>query len=307
MEKLLTTKDLAAAIGASESSMRRWTDSGAIRTSRTVGGHRRITLSEAIRFIRETRATLVRPDVLGLGAVVTSAGADDQDESHTTDLFNALNDGDAARCRGLVLGMYLGGRSLAGIFDGPLGRAIQRVGELWQHGPAGILVEHRASDICLQVVSELRRLIPPLPEGEAPVAIGGAPQGDPYVLPSMMVAAVLAGEGYREVNFGPHTPVELLADAAESRGAKLVWLSVSVSIDPAAAGLRREIEALTARLRERDAHLVLGGRHVAAHAPQRAAPNVHVLQTLAELTAFARGVRPAPTTAAAAPADLPKT
>src|SRR5687768_220140 len=160
MEKVLTTKELAEAIGASESSMRRWTDSGAIRTSRTVGGHRRIPLSEAIRFIRETRATLVRPDVLGLGAgPLTPAGTDD--ESATVELFAALNDGDAARCRALVLGQYLGGRSLAGIFDGPLGRAMHRVGELWQHAPAGILVEHRATDICLQIVAELRRLIPP--------------------------------------------------------------------------------------------------------------------------------------------------
>src|SRR3954469_4133419 len=75
MEKLLTTNDVAMAIGASESSLRRWTNSGAIRTHRTVGGHRRIPLSEAIRFIRETGATVVRPDLLGFPGADASAGA----------------------------------------------------------------------------------------------------------------------------------------------------------------------------------------------------------------------------------------
>lgn len=302
MEKLLSTKDLAAAIGASESSLRRWTDSGAIRTSRTVGGHRRIPLSEAVRFIRETRATLVRPDVLGLGAELALApsgeGGGDEDAARAEAVFRALSDGDAAACRAHVLGMYIAGRSVASIFDGPLGRAMHRVGELWQHGPAGILVEHRASDIAWQVVADLRRLIPPPAPSDpaaaaAPVAIGGAPAGDPYALPSMMAAAVLAGEGYVEVNFGPNTPIAPLADGAAERGARLVWLSVSVPAD-AAGPLRRDVETLGARLRERDAHLVVGGRHAAGVSPQRPAPNVHVLQTMAELAAFARGIRPAP-------------
>ena len=205
-----------------------------------------------------------------------------------------------------MLGLYLGGSSLAAIFDGPLGRAMTRIGELWQHGPAGILVEHRASDICLQTVNELRRLLPPPPGGDAnaadrlPVAVGGAPQGDPYVLPSLMVAAVLADAGYREVNFGPHTPVGLLADAADSRGARLVWLSASVPPE-AKSSARRDVEALAARLHKRDAHLVIGGRHAADLVPRPAPPNVHVLHTLAELVAFTRGAKPA---AAAAGRDV---
>src|SRR4051794_17870331 len=63
---LLTPKELADAIGASESSLRRWVDGGRLRISRTAGGHRRIPVEEAVRFIRETGATLVRPEMLGL-------------------------------------------------------------------------------------------------------------------------------------------------------------------------------------------------------------------------------------------------
>src|SRR5215207_7047998 len=145
MEKLLTTKELADAIGASESSLRRWTNSGAIRTSRTVGGHRRIPLSEAIRIIRESGATVVRPELLGLPTVA------------------------AAGVTGQVVGMYLGGAGPAAMFDGAVGGAMRRVGELWRHESRGIFLEHRATDLCLRAVAQLRQVLPP-PAADAPAA-----------------------------------------------------------------------------------------------------------------------------------------
>src|SRR5688500_2338784 len=165
MERLLTTKELAEAIGASESSLRRWTDGGAIRTSRTVGGHRRIPLSEAIRFIRETRATVLRPQVLGLDASLATAaplnGEGPSDAKAAEALYQALKDGDAAAANAQVLARYLGGTPLAAVLDGPVARAMHRLGELWKHDDRGILIEHRATDICVQAVNHLRQLIGP--------------------------------------------------------------------------------------------------------------------------------------------------
>ena len=287
MEKLLTTKELADAIGASESSLRRWTNSGAIRTSRTVGGHRRIPLSEAVRFIRESRATVVRPQALGLPAAPRDAGPSAGGAGAEESLYAALSAGDGATARGEVLSLYLGGASLAAIFDGPVGRAMHRVGELWLHGPRGILAEHRATDIVLQAVNALRQLLAP-PDKDAPAAVGGAPAGDPYLLPSIMAAAVLAEAGFRETNYGPHTPLDALADAAEEQGASIVWLSVSATDD--AAALRRGVDKLARRVARRDGRLVVGGRHAADVVP-RPLPGVHVLSSMAELAAFTRGAR----------------
>ena len=285
MEKLLTTRELAEAIGASESSMRRWTNSGAIQTSRTVGGHRRIPLSAAIRFIRESRATVVRPHALGLGDAAWRGGEEAGQDGGEEALCQALMNGEAGRARGQVLAMYLGGTGLAAIFDGPVGRAMHRVGELWQHDKRGVLVEHRATDICLQVVNQLRQLLPPA-AASAPAAVGGAPQGDPYLLPSMMAAAVLAEAGYRATSFGADTPLEVLARAAEEQKAALVWLSVSVAGQE--AQLRRAVRQLAGKLSQQDARLVLGGRHAAPLLP-RNTPNVHLLATMSELAAFTRG------------------
>jgi MerR family transcriptional regulator, light-induced transcriptional regulator len=287
MEKLLTTKDLAEVIGASESSLRRWTDSGAIRTSRTVGGHRRIPLSEAVRFIRESNATIIRPELLGLPEVLptmdaSGAGAVDEE------IYQALRDGESARARGQILGLYLGGATLAAIFDGPVGRTMHRIGELWEHDARGILIEHRAADICLQAIGQLRQLLAPA-GAAAPATVGGSPPGDPYLLPSIMAATVLAEAGYRETNFGPDTPFEVLAMAAREQKANLVWLSVS-TVDQKGR-LQRGVEELSRRLLEQNANLIIGGRHAAA-ALTHASPNVHVLQTMSELAAFVRGAKP---------------
>ena len=231
MEKLLTTSELAEAIGASESSMRRWTNSGVIRTARTAGGHRRIALSEAIRFVRESGATVLRPELLGLpGLPSTQQGKTLGSRSLERQLFEMLRAGDAAAASGCITSLFLNGLSVASICDGAIQEAMQRIGELWREDPRGILVEHRAMDISLHAVSGLKQMIGH-PAPNAPIALGAAPEGDPYLLPSMMAGAVLAEAGYRDINFGPETPPELLARAAEDNKARLVWLSVKSVAD----------------------------------------------------------------------------
>jgi len=286
MEKLLTTKELGEAIGASPSSMRRWTNSGAIRTARTVGGHRRIALSEAIRFVRQSKATVVRPDLLGLPDLPsTPAGEPLGERSLENRFYEALRTGDAKTATGCMSGLFLSGVSVPSICDGAVRSAMQRIGELWREDVRGILIEHRATTICLHALGVLRQMIGE-PAASAPVALGGAPDGDPYLLPSMMAGCVLAESGYRDVNFGPETPLELLANAAEENKAAVVWLSVKSVADR--AKLLREINDLAGRLGTLGIKLVVGGSGIESLAI-RPTKNVHIMQTMAELGAFARG------------------
>lgn len=282
MQKLLTTKDLADALGASESSLRRWTNSGAIGTTRTPGGHRRIPLADAIRFIRDTRAAVVRPDILGLPDVTAGSSSG---QAHAHKLYDALIAGDAKAARGCIVSMYLGGMSVAAISDGPVHSAMERIGELWSHDCHGILVEHEATDICIGAISAIRQLLPETPN-DAPLALGATPPGDPYILPSAMAAAVLVDAGWRAANFGPQVPLDLLADAARDRGARLVWLSVSSVAD--AGKLRKEISKFADRLSRANVPLVVGGR-CAVELEGARLTSVQFMQSMAELSAFARG------------------
>jgi MerR family transcriptional regulator, light-induced transcriptional regulator len=281
--QLLTPKDLADAIGASESALRRWIDGGRIHMSRTAGGHRRIPLQEAIRFIRQTGAIVVRPELLGLNHLAVEAEAP-AGSSRDDALFNALRTGNGAVARGLIISSYLEGLGLAGLFDGPVRSAMDRIGQLWQHEPRGIMIEHRATEICIQTITELRGLLPVVDE-HSPLAIGGAPQEDPYQLPTMMASAVLAEAGFRDINFGANTPVELLAQEAIDGKATLVWLSISAEQDQKL--LRTAIKKLADRLAQHQIHLILGGRFSATCVP-RSMSNVMLVASMSDLPARAR-------------------
>jgi excisionase family DNA binding protein len=287
---LLTPKELALAIGTSESSVRRWVDSGAVKLSRTVGGHRRIPVTEAIRFIRERKVTVVRPDILGWPELGTEKGtALENTVTSDAQLRAAMERGSGRQIQALVLGWYVGGRNLAALCDGPIRSAMHAMGELWKHGEDGILVEHRATEWCTQAVAQVRSMMPS-PAPEAPVAIGGTPEEEAHGLGSAMAAAILRECGYQDTNFGAFTPIRLLANMAREQRARLVWLSVTMPPD---ARAKKETAELAKQLEAMGSTLVLGGQNADECAPRNAAAsNVQVLRTMVELAAFARGFAP---------------
>ncbi len=285
MKPVLSPKEVAEAIGVSESSLKRWADAGRLHVYRTAGGHRRIQIAEAIRFIRETGATVLRPDVLGLmdaEAMPTATGDSASDSERFLQLLKA---GQAAEARGLLVSLYLSGRSIADLADGLIRGAMQEIGELWEHGEEGIFVEHRATEICLQAIGQLRLLVD-VPR-EAPNAIGGAPENDPYLLPTSLAAGVLAEVGFAAVNLGPDTPAAALRAAFEEYDPRLIWLSVS-SPD-LVEDRRQQVLELLAISEETAATVVLGGAKVEGlDLPSH--PRLIRARSMSELSAFARGV-----------------
>jgi DNA-binding transcriptional MerR regulator len=61
-------RQVARALGVSESSLKRWCDRGLIQTTRTAGGHRKVLTADAIRFARQRGMMLANPELLGLPA-----------------------------------------------------------------------------------------------------------------------------------------------------------------------------------------------------------------------------------------------
>ena len=179
---------------------------------------------------------------------------------------------------------------MAWLIDRVVAPAMRSIGELWNHAAEGIYVEHRATDICSQALQRLRGFAPPA-DGQ-PAAVGGAPEDDPYTLPSLMAASVLASEGWAETNLGGRTPVASLARAAANGNARLVW--VACSTQGGATQLAPMLQALTRQLREAgsDAGVIAGGPALAGiNAPTVA--GVTYAGSMAELAAFARGLRTA--------------
>ncbi|MFN0249308.1 MAG: helix-turn-helix domain-containing protein [Kofleriaceae bacterium] len=249
--RLLSPRQLASALGVSESSLKRWVDSGKIAAARTEGGHRKITLAEAVRFIRETGAPLAHPELLDMPEV---AIAYERALSGDGRLTTHLVAGDTIAARGWLLSRYLAGASIEELGDGPIKEAMHALGELWNHEEGGIFIEHRGTDICLQALAQLRNTFEP--STTAPVALGGAPERDPYLLPTFLAATVVASAGMRAVNLGPDTPIGALQAAITHYAPKLVWISAS---SPVPAQQAREIAAWIASMPAGPTVLV-GGR-----------------------------------------------
>lgn len=268
--RLLSPRELADALGVSESSLKRWVDAGKIQAARTEGGHRRITLSEAVRFVRETGAPVARPEILEMGDIANVRGASRSDEAFR----HYLLEGDAPAARGWLLQRYLAGDQVAALCDGPVRAAMYHIGELWQHDAEGVFIEHRATDCALQALFALRAAIEP--PATAPIALGCAPEGDPYLIPSMMAALVLASTGLRAINLGPDTPSSALALAIARHRPALVWISASV---PLVAP--DELQALIDRPGE--AVIAVGGRF--GDVPLTSG-NARRFENMAQLAAF---------------------
>jgi len=225
--RLLSTRELADALGVSESSVKRWVDGGKIMAWRTEGGHRRIELSEAMRFIRASGTPLIRPEILDLPEVAAV-------RSTKKRLVSYLRDGNSVGARGWLMARYLEGSTIAELCDGPIREAMHKLGELWGHDEPGVHVEHRGTDVCLQAVAQLRSMIS-TPAATAPAALGGAPAGDPYLIPSQLAAMTLTEVGMRAINLGPDTPVAALDAAVAAYQPKLVWASISTPLVPTRA------------------------------------------------------------------------
>ncbi len=249
-QTLVSPKKAALAIGASESSLKRWIDEGLLAVERTAGGHRRIPASEVLRFARAEGLALQDPQAVGLPKPRSGVNA-----SFGRKLYTAFVTGDGERAQALLVAAHLAGASIADLSDGPICSSFAKLGTLWKRGVAGVAIEHHATMIMSQVIETLRGLLPKISR-DAPCALGGAPVGDPYLLPSALVSCLLKECGVRAINLGPHAPVEATLAAANQHRPTIVWQSVTGEgdADRLAADLQRLAQQVA------PVPLMIGGR-----------------------------------------------
>lgn len=255
VEELLTPKQVARAIGVSESSLKRWCDRGLIPTVRTAGGHRRLPISGVVGYLRRTQQPVVDAAILGLPA---SVGRGERILERSKEHFlEALVAGQEERCRQVVFDAYLAGHPLAAIFDRIIAESFHTVGESWACGDVEVYQERRACEMCLRLLHELRLAVPAPPK-ISPRAIGGTPSGDHYTIPTTMVELVLRDEGYQAVSLGTGLPFDTLSLAIVETRPALFWLSVSHLEDSAA--FLQGYQRLYATALAQQVALMVGGR-----------------------------------------------
>jgi len=278
----LSPKEMAELIGASESSLKRWIDSGKLEAHKTSGGHRRIAIPEAVDFIRRNDLPVERPDLLGIRLDPDLVGLAVEADKKT--IFEKyLLDGRFEEAFSLVLSEYLSGAKVFEICDNLFHPALKWIGGIWEHDDYGIVIEHRATDFCIRILNQLRIFIP-IPTSRIQ-GLGGSPRGDTYTLPSLCVATTLESEGIPVNNLGANVPFNSFIQAVERIEPSFVWLSIS-HIE----GLEdfdREFSDYCHALDNRSIPLIVGG-HGLDRIELPARPNIRTGQSMAELLSIVR-------------------
>lgn len=292
-----TPKQVAVALQVSESSVKRWCDQGAIRTDRTLGGHRRIPLQFLLEFLETTNRRLVEPSAIGLDpskpltALVASGHnnttSPNEELGLVADFEKALLAGDESVCRQIVSNWYARYGGIAPMADNLLSAAFRSIGDRWLDGNVEIYQERLGCEICSQLIHELRRLLPE-PQVAAPLAMGGTASGDLYHLPNQIAEIVFRENGWRTIGLGTNIPFASLLSAARKHMPKLFWLSVShiEDMDQFVVDYNHFAKNLP-----KGVMLVLGGRAVSEGVRPSLNYSAHCdnMQQLANLARSARG------------------
>ena len=224
MKSSFTPKQVARAIGVSESTLKRWCDRGLLPTIRTPGGHRRLPLHGVLDFLRSNKHRLPHPELLGLPA--TSGQTVWVVERACEPFLEAILRGKKDVCRQLILDLHLANQPISIIGDGLMTPVLKEIDQSRQRGEAEIYQERRACEICLEILYELQGYLPP-PTPEAPLAFGATPEGDHEMVPSHLVGLVLYEAGWQVQVLGSSLPFATLSAAVREHQPRLFWLSVS--------------------------------------------------------------------------------
>jgi excisionase family DNA binding protein len=274
----------AGLVGVSESTLKRWVDAGLLRAGKTAGGHRRIAPQDLLAFLRGTGRSAPSLEALGL---MTAQG---RRRAPSTPLSpESLGDlllEDVASARRLLLDAYTTGQPIDELGDRILAPAMTRIGAMWAQGVIDVAQEHLVTQRLSALLAELRGLLAS-PASGAPRATGGAPEGDPYVLPSLLVELTLLELGWHVLNLGPETPMSALAAAVRRHQPRLVWISITTQ-HPAPAFLE-EYGALVDAKRAARAGVIVGGQGLTVELQSQLVPATFGTRLL-HLKEFARSL-----------------
>ena len=225
----LKTQTVAEALGLSVSTIKRWVDSGTIQAVRTVGKHRLIPRSEAVRVAQELKLEVGR--IRNLTGIPHAEPRDINDDTCDR-LCSLLRDGQSSEAGRLIEAVYLSGSGAVALADQLIRPVMGRIGHGWMVGALDVYQEHQASHIVASCLQELISRVSRERAPSGPLALGATTEGDPYQLSTLLAELLLREMGWEVRNLGVNLPLGSLANATVQYRPNLVFLSINYLPDP---------------------------------------------------------------------------
>lgn len=262
--RYVSTAQVARALGVSVTTVKRWVDDGILPAQRTIGGHRKLLLSDVLRLARDEN--LPQADLSFLVSRPQAVDFDDP-RSIRDQLARAASELDVALIRAILHGAYQQGYSIETLADRVIAPVMVGIGHDWEIGKTEISHEHRVTQAMISALYELKASLRGQPVSNAPIAIGGAPEHDHSILAPLLGKLVLMDAGWETIHLGPHTPISAFISMVEKLNPRLVWMSVTHLRD----GDRfvAEYRELYRIAEEKDVAIALGGRALTDSIRQR--------------------------------------
>jgi excisionase family DNA binding protein len=284
----LSTLQAAEALAVSVSTVKRWVDKGILPAHKTAGGHRKLLRAEVLALARQ--GDLPRGDLASLSLASGRQPAMDHEATEAA-LLEAMLRGQGTEVSAIIRRAYDSGEAVETIADRVIAPALAKMGHQWETSRIDVWQEHRGVQLCAAALYDLKHDLDARAERNRPVAVGGAPEGDPYLLATLLAQLVLLDAGWEAVNLGPNTPLSSLAKAVCELRPRLLWLSVSYLED--AADFVAAYRNLYSVAERHGVAVAVGGRALVESLRSSILYTTHG-DGLSHLAAFARTLHPRP-------------
>lgn len=248
---IISTKGVAAVLGVSEATVKRWADAGMLRCFRTRGGHRKFRLRDVKAFLADEEVQQMPQPPPKPIAPLTELTPEQRDARSL-----ALA-GDVDGLVSLVANQHLRGVSLAITFDSIVTPALRDIGEAWSKGILTVAQEHVAANAVGEMLARIRPLVEGRSRPDRGRAVCACIGDEHHDLALRMVALILAEQGYRATVVGASVPADDLARMVATDRPALVALSASVC--SSTESLRGDLAVLASAASAARTKIVVGG------------------------------------------------
>jgi len=258
MNRYYSSRELAELLAVNESTVKRWSDSGYIKCSRTKGGHRRFPIQSVIRFVQENKMHV--PELAA--QIFMAQGVRENLVAGKTEVLApglkaAALSGNLTDALGILRAGLASKPSLLALYDDVVFRVLREIGEEWASGAITVDVEHLASQTIRDAIVRLQSSVYREPENEL-VALLACFEGQLHDIVPLCIASYLQSRGWKTYNLGQSTPTASILTAIQKRKPDLVVVSALV-VDQEKKFLRDVNQKILRTSHRIGAKLLVGG------------------------------------------------